>query len=186
MFGPWGHVVGGQAPQILPRTPTGASWEDYLRQRHSAPPGEQGSQGARGLVSRIIESAPAAANFAQRFMGGQMGSLVPPAAPTGAASFDEAGFNMPASVPLPPQRPQAPAAPQAPQPPQPPPGPQGFYGGSPETNPNLQPLPPLRPLTGDAGADRFGGFGGFMDRLSSMGKRSDAGLIPKFVHLLRG
>jgi hypothetical protein len=78
-------------------------------------------------------------------------------------------------VPMPQQRPNG-----APQ------GPQGFYGGSPESNPLLQPMPSLRPLTGDAGADRFGGFGGFMDRLSSMGKRHDAGLIPKFVHLLRG
>jgi hypothetical protein len=180
MFGPWGHVVGGQAPQILPRTPTGASWEDYLRQRHSAPPGEQGSQGARGLVSRIIESAPAAANFAQRFLGGEVGSLVGPAQPMGAQSVDEAGFTMPSNVPLPPQRPQAPMAPQAPMPPQAPSVPLDIRSDAQVA------MPPLRPLTGDAGADRFGGFGGFMDRLSSMGKRPDAGLIPKFVHLLRG
>lgn len=58
----------------------------------------------------------------------------------------------------------------------------GFYGGSPETNPNL------RPIDQPTMFQRMGGpIGGFLDRYSQYGMSNpDAGLVPKFLGLLRG
>lgn len=54
-----------------------------------------------------------------------------------------------------------------------------MYAGSPETNPLLRPMG--RPAASWAGTP----FSGMLDKMSDFGARRDAGIIPKFINMMR-